>query len=836
MRRIIYFITTAIAVMVVSIKIAQAQGSVGVNTKTPNVNAALDVRPIGKQGILIPRLSAADTLVAPLKSSSLSAKDKGLLFYDTVGLQFIHWNGARWKSFGKNSEGVGPAGPIGLTGATGATGPQGPAGNDGAVGLQGPMGSTGATGAAGLPGIDGLDGLDGLDGKTILNGIIDPITTIGDDGDFYINTASNKIFGPKSGGVWPLGVSLIGPAGSFSVTGTAGQTIFHDGTTWKSTSNLNNDGTNIGIGTPAIAANKLLIKSANNGTIPFAVRNSDGSNSLIEVGDFTGSGLLRGFTTVGPAIGFSFNANTANNSFLMSNLGVGTNSPTEKLSVNGNAIILEGKSLKFAEPGSVNYTAFKATNQAADINYTLPSAIGNTGDVLVTDNTGNLSWATIPVPTNYWMYGGNKPGAAVNLGTNDGNDLPIVTSGLERLRITKDGKIGIGNPSPNEIVDITGNISFSGALMPNAAAGTAGQVLTSNGAGAPPKWNNMYGIAGGTANYLPKWTSATALSSTSLLYDDGVGIAIGSNNPLGAKLRVSGNTVIIDNNTTGVEITNSTSIGDGFGRMVYDINTGATGTPSMRYIFQPRNNANTGTNTFAEMKFGKVASQEVGYLAFSTLNAASTYAERMRLDAEGRLGIGTSPSQALDVIGNVRFSGALMPNNTAGTSGQVLTSAGAGLVPIWTDVVGAISGGLTGQTPRYNGTSWVANSTIYNDGTNVGIGTSSPNTKLDVDGAITLRPASANVTISTATYNLVPGNRSFIKLEPTITTVMTIAAGYDGQLLVLRNFTTFNVNLIDTNAGLDLDGNIVLSFRDTLVLIYDSGAASWLQLSYSDNQ
>lgn len=51
---------------------------------------------------------------------------------------------------------------------------------------------------------------------------------------------------------------------------------------------------------------------------------------------------------------------------------------------------------------------------------------------------------------------------------------------------------------------------------------------------------------------------------------------------------------------------------------------------------------------------------------------------------------GASTNHGIGVNGTINFSGALMPNNTAGTSGQVLTSAGAGVVPTWA-AVGATS-------------------------------------------------------------------------------------------------------------------------------------------------
>jgi len=46
--------------------------------------------------------------------------------------------------------------------------------------------------------------------------------------------------------------------------------------------------------------------------------------------------------------------------------------------------------------------------------------------------------------------------------------------------------------------------------------------------------------------------------------------------------------------------------------------------------------------------------------------------------------------------------------------------------------------GTSGQTLRHNGTSWIGSSTLYNNGTNVGIGTTSPSQKLHVNGNLRL--------------------------------------------------------------------------------------------------
>ncbi len=73
---------------------------------------------------------------------------------------------------------------------------------------------------------DSGTGGGGEDGKTILYGAIPPVDGDGQDGDFYINTANHYIYGPKAT-TWPSGTSLVGPSGA---AGTAGNTVLYGAT------------------------------------------------------------------------------------------------------------------------------------------------------------------------------------------------------------------------------------------------------------------------------------------------------------------------------------------------------------------------------------------------------------------------------------------------------------------------------------------------------------------------------------------------------------------------------------------------------------------------------
>lgn len=76
-----------------------------------------------------------------------------------------------------------------------------------------------------------------------------------------------------------------------------------------------------------------------------------------------------------------------------------------------------------------------------------------------------------------------------------------------------------------------------------------------------------------------------------------------------------------------------------------------------------------------------------------------------------------------------------------GSSWEVMTQDGEDGLPGPQGEPGPLVAGSSGQTLRHDGTTWVANSVLQNDGTNVGVGVS-PTQKLDVNGQIRIRGGS----------------------------------------------------------------------------------------------
>jgi plastocyanin len=122
---------------------------------------------------------------------------------------------------------------------------------------------------------------------------------------------------------------------------------------------------------------------------------------------------------------------------------------------------------------------------------------------------------------------GNLARLDIRLNSPDNANNKNVLS-LENLN----GNVGINNTTPTEKLDVTGNLKFSGALKPNNLAGSAGQVLTSQGGSSAPTWvTPASGIGGsGTASYIPKFNASTTTLGDSKLFDDGTSVMVNTNN------------------------------------------------------------------------------------------------------------------------------------------------------------------------------------------------------------------------------------------------------------------------------------------------------------------
>jgi len=119
----------------------------------------------------------------------------------------------------------------------------------------------------------------------------------------------------------------------------------------------------------------------------------------------------------------------------------------------------------------------------------------------------------------------------------------------------------------------------------------------------------------------------------------------------------------------------------------------------------------------------------------------------------GDVGIGIpSPAQKLDIAGTVQMTGFKLI--TSPTNGYVLTSDASGVGTWQAAPGGGIGGsGTINYIPKFTATTTLGNSVIYENGSNIGIGTSSPGSKLEVSGQVKITggvPGSGKVLTSDA--------------------------------------------------------------------------------------
>jgi hypothetical protein len=477
------------------------------------------------------------------------------------------------------------------------------------------------------------------------------------------------------------------------------------------------------------------------------------------------------------------------------NVGIGTVSPANRLSIASATAGTSG--LQFTQLTSAS------------------TAVAGNGKVLSVDGSGNVilvNDATSGGGGSGWSLSGNAgiPGGSF-LGTTDINGLVFKTNNTDRMQLTADGNLMIGASLFSNY-----KLHVDGVVRINSHAQIGSFAITS-GADLPSFTDRHQGIHvdNTQASTMRFKTSFSSLVQDNFIFENTFNIVRDFNGPAsivrikqgwgvppGSGAEVA--TLRIDN-----EINNTSGFGYTVRGIYYNPNlTNITGVTHIAYENRTGNNilnslsGNTliGTPTDNGNKLqvqGKIWATELqiptgavgGRVLTSDANGNATWQLpqinawvlggntgtfnafgttddvsipvitnnqlRMWIDNDGNVGIGNTfdPTERLDVLGNVKATGLIIPTNAA--AGKVLTSDANGNAT-WQDATGG--GGTSGwalggnnvATPTKLGTTSAQDLLITTDnqtrilinanGT-VGIGTTqiNENYKLFVEGAIRAR-------------------------------------------------------------------------------------------------
>jgi hypothetical protein len=453
---------------------------------------------------------------------------------------------------------------------------------------------------------------------------------------------------------------------------------------------------NVGIGTDAPAV-KLHVSAPAGADAKFLLENGGAQSVLWTTRNSATNGDLRFQTMIGGTVDTRMLIDYSGN------VGIGTSSPAQKLHV--------------SDSGAVGINVTSSASQAF-MNFTSVNTAGFEPFI---------------------GFGGTSAGdQAQMIGVVNGG-VRWTVAGSERMRITAAGNVGIGTSAPAYPLDVVGSAQLSGELyMGNNqflrfvrnSGSTSIQTL-----GIPSGTDDVRLLTTGDFNVVTGGLST--LMTVKSTGNVGIGTSSPTNvldlgpSPLGRALTWANSSNLFSSYSAGALVLSSNFYGSTSSDTYLTSNTATFGAAGIR-LGATDGGANSGLIRF----FTDPA-------AAKTAGAAFTPSERMRIDASGNVGIGTTtPFSLLDIENS---AGSTITIGTAAAAGSqaskkftTINFAGFNNISMaqiqsWDESSSTGQGNLTFST--YTGSALTEKLRVTYAG-NVGIGTSSPSEPLVVSSAL----------------------------------------------------------------------------------------------------
>ena len=288
-----------------------------------------------------------------------------------------------------------------------------------------------------------------------------------------------------------------------------------------------------------------------------------------------------------------------------------------------------------------------------------------------------------------------------------GADIRFNVGNSEKMRIKESGSVGIGTTAPNQNLDVLNTAQITGAEGTSASLYLVADEGDDNGDGwrinSNQDANDLTISNNTTGSYVDKVTILTngrvgigsSTPTTTLDVAGEVTVASKLNSSAGTSLTLqspTGAAVII--NTDGanerVRITSTGKVGIGNGSPISPLHIGISATDSIptntlaqqtdNNVIVLRNESNSANYSGLKLETrtsGAAAwlianewqSQYLGDLVFRGRSDGTNSSERMRIKADGKVGIGTSsPAQLLDIVSATSSSIRMENTGDAGTT------------------------------------------------------------------------------------------------------------------------------------------------------------------------